>query len=94
VSPFTENLDPFFSTSDFGETVTIAGQAVVVVWFEPSADAIGIAGTKPSLVCPTAKLPAGLEEGHVVLRGTHLYAIALIQPDGTGVTTLVLEDRA
>lgn len=49
------------------------------------------ASERITLVLPTESLPPEAAEGDKVIRGEDMYTVREIQPDGTGITTLVLE---
>jgi hypothetical protein len=59
-------------------------QAVAVVDPEFSSERI-------ALTIPSASLPKESAEGDKIINGQDIYTVREIQPDGTGVTVLVLE---
>lgn len=77
--------------ADFGVSATIGGVAVTGIFDNGYAAALGglVAGRTPTLLLPTAAASPAL--GDPVTVGGATYTVAEIQPDGTGVTTLVLE---
>lgn len=90
----TEHLDAFFSTSEFASTVTLNSVAVQAIFDAPSALAsvgpFGMASTQPTLTLPTASVPAS-PVGAAVVVGAANYIVAAHEPDGTGISRLVLE---
>lgn len=46
--------------------------------------------TKPTVVCKTADVAAA-ERNSMIERGAEVYKVASAEPDGTGVTLLILE---
>lgn len=89
--PFTEDLSPFFDTAGFAQTVTIGDDSVRAIFDNGYADAFdALALRGPRLTLPTAAAPAATAGTAVVVAGT-AYRVASVQPDGTGVTTLLLE---
>lgn len=97
---FTEDLTPFFDTiTGFGSVATVGGVAGVGVIFD-NANALGnvgllgMAGSQPSITLPTTAVPASPLGSAVVITagpGAGSYLVAATEPDGTGVTRLVLE---
>ena len=94
---FTEPLAAFFRTAGFGVAVTLDGQAREAIFdnehqLSPfTAAAVGgMATSQPMLTLPTADVPANpVGKGAVV--GSTTYTIVEHQPDGTGVSRLMLE---
>jgi hypothetical protein len=88
---FAEDLSVFFDLAGHGTAATVGGQAVVGIWENGYADAFDALGLRdPRLTLPTAAAPAATAGTAVVVAGT-TYRVASVQPDGTGVTTLLLE---
>jgi hypothetical protein len=88
----TENLAPFFA--DFAVDATVNGQAVRGIFDNGFASAevglVGMSSARPMLTLPTAGLSADPVGQTAVVGGTS-YLVAVHQPDGTGVSTLMLE---
>jgi hypothetical protein len=88
----TEDLAPFFA--DFAVAATVNGQAVRGIFDNGFASAevglVGMSSARPMLTLPTAGLSADPVGQTAVVGGTS-YLVAAHQPDGTGVTTLMLE---
>lgn len=94
--PFTEDLTPFFA--DFGVPVTIAGGQPVQGIFDNAyqsggAGAWGIATTQPAVTLATAHVPANPVDQPVLVAGVS-YTVVAHQPDGTGLSVLILESAA
>lgn len=89
---FTEDTSAFFA--DFGQPATVGGQAVQGVFDNGyavgAAGPFGMATTQPRLTCATAQVPANPVGQAVVVAGGS-YVVAEHQPDGTGVSVLLLE---
>ncbi len=87
-----EDLSPFFA--DFAVTATVDGASVSAIFdngYQASAvGALGMASSMPTLTLPTASVPASPVGKAVVVAGIS-YTVAEHQPDGSGVSTLVLE---
>lgn len=94
---FTEPLAAFFRTAGFGVAVTLDGQAREAIFdnehqlspFGPAAVG-GMATSQPMLTVATADVPAN-PVGKAAVVGSTTYTIVEHQPDGTGVSRLMLE---
>jgi hypothetical protein len=88
----TEDLAPFFA--DFAVDATVNGQAVRGIFDNGFASAevglVGMSSARPMLTLPTAGLSADPVGQTAVVNGIS-YLVAAHQPDGTGVSTLMLE---
>jgi hypothetical protein len=74
----------------FGEQVTINGQPVWAVADNAYVNVLDLAaGTRPQLIARSSDVAAVVTGAGVVMQGT-AYSVAEIQPDGTGMTTLIL----
>lgn len=89
---FVENTAAFFT--DFGQTVTVGGAAVSGIFDNGyalgSVGPIGMASSQPSLMLATASVPANPVGTAVLVAGTN-YTIGAHEPDGTGMSRLLLE---
>lgn len=92
--PFAESFAPFFSVSDFATSATLNGVAVSGIFDAAyalaGAGTLGMADTRPSFTLPTASVPAS-PAGKTLVIGAASYVVAEHQPDGTGVSLLLLE---
>lgn len=89
--------------SDFGTTATytlVAGGSSSIVgifdneFFEADPQAnVTYASAQPRFLVQTADLPSGADYGDSVTINSVHYKVRIIQPDGTGMTTLVLEKQ-
>ena len=52
---------------------------------------VGVVSAQPRFVCTTADLPSGAASGDAITIDGTAYTVRVIQPEGTGVTTVVLE---
>ena len=90
---FTEDLAPFFSVDDFSVTATLAGVTVTGIfdatYYEPLGE---VQGRQPMFMLPTASAPTAAH-GQTLVIGATTYKVRGVQPDGTGVTTLILEEQ-
>lgn len=88
----TEDLAPFFA--DFAVDATVNGAAVRGIfdagWQPAEVGLVGMSSARPMLTLPTAGLSADPVGQTAVVNGIS-YLVAVHQPDGTGVSTLMLE---
>jgi len=87
----TEDLAPFFA--DFAVACTVNGAAVRGIFdngFALGAVGIGMAGTQPTLRLRTADVTAD-PVGQAVSVNAVAYTVAAHEPDGTGISVLMLE---
>ena len=84
---FAESRSAFFT--DFGVTATVGGVAVSAIFDAPYADALGMAGTNPTLTIDSDSVTPTY--GAAVSVAGASFTIAEIHPDATGITRLILE---
>ena len=85
---FTEDLSLFLA--DFGQSGTLAGAPVRVIYSDPAETDLGIRAAGPQAEIPTAQVPAQSFGAQLVIpQGTFTVREAL--PDGTGMTLLLLQ---
>lgn len=90
---FSENLGPFFSLNEFAVNGTLAGADVRGIFdqaYVAAGAGMGMSSTVPTFTLPTASVPAS-PVGKLLVVGSVTYAVAEHEPDGTGVSLLVLE---
>ncbi len=88
---FTEDLAPFFA--DFGDTATLDGAAVRVIFDGPGAVINGVAVESPSVQVASASVPSAYRDAALVItsgRGAGSYTVREHLPDGTGMSLLAL----
>jgi hypothetical protein len=89
---FVENTAAFFT--DFGQTATVGGVSVSGIFDNGFAlggvGAIGMASSQPTLTLATASVPAS-PVGTAVVVGGGNYTVGAHEPDGTGMSRLLLE---
>lgn len=94
---FTEDFTAFFNEADFAVAASLDGVAVKAIFDNNyelgSVGPFGMSGTQPMLTLSTADVPANPIGKSAVVNGV-AYAIAVHQPDGTGVSQLLLEVAA
>ena len=92
---FVEDLTAFFDTTNgFAQAVTINGSSVSAIFDNANAlgsvGPYGMASTQPMLTLPTTSVPAN-PVGLSAVVGAVTYLVAAHEPDGTGVSRLLLE---
>lgn len=89
-----DDLTPFFVAGEFaGAADTLGGVPVVGIFdgaFVTTGDGIGMATTRPVYTLPTSSAGADAE-GKVLVAGGTTYRVVGQEPDGQGVTLLILE---
>lgn len=95
---FAEDLAVFMNASEFGATTcTLNGAAVAAIFDAAYAlstvGPYGMAGTQPVLTLATASVPATPVGATAVVNGA-TYTVAAHEPDGTGISRLMLEASA
>jgi hypothetical protein len=92
--PFTEDLSVFFSTDDFAVAATLQGVAVNGIFDETYMEPIGnvVEGRAPIFTCATTAIPA-VSQGQTLVIGARTFKVRGVEPDGTGVTRLRLEEQ-
>lgn len=89
---FAEDLNTFLA--DFGVACTVAGSAVQAIvdngYALGAVGVVGVASSQPNLTLPTASVPANPVGSAVVANGVN-YLVAAHEPDGTGMSLLLLE---
>lgn len=92
---FVEDTTAYFA--DFVQPATVGGQSLLGIFDNGhavgSVGPFGMATTQPRLTCATASLPADPVGSAVVVAGGS-YVVAEHQPDGTGISLLLLEVSA
>jgi len=97
---FAEDLTPFFDADNVGVSIaTVGGVAGVGVHFGNNyalgnVGALGMASSQPNITLPSAAVPADPVGSAVVITAGHgvgNYTVAACEPDGSGITVLVLE---
>lgn len=86
---FAEDFDLFLT--DFGTQATLAGGANVTGIFDASSiDILTAASVGPVFLTPSSGISA-LVYGSPITINSLAYVVRQIEPDGTGMTRLVLE---
>jgi hypothetical protein len=88
---FAEDFTAFFSSAEFSVPCTLPGGAVVqVIVDQPHAEASFMEASNPSALGRSDEL-AAVGHGAEVSAGGVDWRVVGVQPDGTGLTRLILE---
>lgn len=91
---FAEDLSVFFRTADFGVSGTLAGAPVNGIldeeYLEPLGDAVQ--GKAPVWQCRSADIPS-VAHGQTLVVGARTFKVRGVEPDGTGLVLLRLEEQ-
>ena len=89
---FTENLADFIHSDTPGYVVaTVGGSSVGALFDNGFSSAFDIAGSGPRITLPTSSAPSAALGDAVTVSGVS-YTVAGIEPDGTGLTVLRLQE--
>lgn len=93
MAPFEENLDEFLDQSEFARSALIGTTLVVGIFTASNADVFDVEGVRPTfLVKDSSIVDASVKNGSLVNFSGDFYYVRSVQPDGTGMTLLVMED--
>ncbi len=87
------DLTPFFAGDEFAVDAVLAGAAVRGIFdgaYVSAGAGLGMSCTVPAFTLPTVGVSASVV-GSALVIGTVSYFVAEHQPDGTGVSVLLLE---
>lgn len=95
---FSEDLGAFFGVANgFAVNAMLNSVSVSGIFDDSnslgSVGMMGMASTAPSFVLPTASVPAS-PIGLPLVLGSASYLVAAHEPDGTGISVLLLEKSA
>jgi len=86
---FTAELGAIMTEA--GTPATVKGTAVTGIFDAAYTEEFGMAGTGPVLRIASADVPT-VAQGDAVAVGSANYTVAAVEPDGTGVTLLRLQE--
>ena len=89
-----EDITAFFNTDEFASDATLGGVAVQGIFDKAyqlgDAGGNGFATTQPMFTLASRSVPASVTGLRLVIGGAS-YVVVLSEPDGTGITQLLLE---
>lgn len=88
------DLANFFDTDEHGTAATYSGSTVNGIFdnefFEADGGTVGVESAQPLFTCQTDDV-SGIAHGDSITISGTAYTVRGVQPDGTGVTQLILE---
>lgn len=88
--PFTEDLSVFFNPTEHGTAALLDGAPVQGIFASSYAQAFeGVSGADTTYMLPSTQAAAAAP-GSTLLVGSTTWRVRSVQPDGTGVTLLML----
>ena len=89
---YAEDLDTFFETSDFAEVAMLGATPINGIFDNGYGIAMGVAGSTPTFTCKSSDA-MGLSPGTSTLTiRSSSYLVIEVEADGTGVTTVRLQE--
>lgn len=89
---FVENSSDFINDDTPGYVLaTVGGVPVGGLFDDAYLDPLGMSGSQPALLCASADVSTAIHGTAVVVDLVN-YTVASIQPDGTGMTRLLLQE--
>lgn len=91
----TSDLDIFFSSDGFAVQATYEGRIINVIFdseyqaLEMLGGGVGVESSSPSALCKTSDVSNAKHGDTLTISGTTYYVTG-VQPDGTGITRLLL----
>lgn len=88
---FAEDLAPFFSLNEFAVTASFAGGQARVIFEQPYSSQFGgaVDSEQPMCLAPSADI-AALGAGQQLVVGADSYTVDRIEPDGSGLSRIVM----
>ena len=89
---FTEDFSEFFISDEMADDATIGSATVAGIFENQFVEVNGIEGVRPVFTCAAAEI-AKVEHITTIKVKDYTYKVAGIQPDGTGLTSIILEKQ-
>jgi hypothetical protein len=90
---FKENFKDFFNSAELAESASIGGiESVDGIFDHQFVEVMGIESVRPVFTCAESDLES-VAHGNILTLNSIDYKVAGIQPDGTGLTSLILEKQ-
>ena len=89
---FKENFNEFFDSDEMADDARIGSALVTGIFESQFVEVNGIEGVRPVFTCAALDVvDLGHEKSLVINK--QKYRVAGVQPDGTGLTSLILEKQ-
>ena len=89
---FAEDLSEFLDSTEMADNATIGASTIAGIFDNQFVEVHGIEGVRPVFVCAEADV-SSIAHGDALTIKTVSYKVAGVQPDGTGLTSLILEKQ-
>tara|TARA_R110000803_G_scaffold33226_1_gene72838 strand:- start:47 stop:319 length:273 start_codon:yes stop_codon:yes gene_type:complete len=89
---FKENFNEFFDSDEMADDARIGSVIVTGIFESQFVEVNGIEGVRPVFTC-AAKDVVNLGHEKTLVINDLTYKVAGVQPDGTGLTSLILEKQ-
>ena len=86
-----DDLDGMFATDVFAEEARIGVRTLDVIFDAEYGESFDVAGTSPAIWCRSRDV-AALTPGTTIVVRKKKYAASSVEPDGTGITVVRLEE--
>ena len=90
---FVEDLSPFFSAAEFADDALLDGVAVLGIFdraYVAAGAGMGMSSSAPAFTLSSIDVPVS-PVGLLLVHDGVNYGVAACEPDGTGVSILILE---
>jgi len=87
-----EDLSEFFDTDELADRADTGATSIAGIFSQEYVDALGVESFHPVFLAQTAEVK-DLAHGHSLEINQKRYKIAGKQPDGFGLTNLILEEQ-
>lgn len=89
---FAEDLSEFLDDTELADNATIGASTIAGIFDNQFVEVHGIEGVRPVFTCAEANVSA-IAHGDALTIKSISFKVAGIQPDGTGLTSLILEKQ-
>jgi len=89
---FAEDLSEFLDDTELADNATIGASTIAGIFDNQFVEVNGIEGVRPVFTCAEANV-ATIAHGDALTIKSTSFKVAGIQPDGTGLTSLILEKQ-
>ena len=90
---FTEDHSEFLDEDDFAVSASVGGSSVSVIFDHAFVEVQGIIGERPMVLADDGDV-SSVSVGDSLTVNSQLYVVRVKRPDGTGMTTIVLEEAS